>query len=111
MKHFATARFWRCYRKLPTGVREQSDRSFALLRNDPSHRSLQLKRIGQFWSARVGLHYRALAVEAANGDLVWFWIGSHGDYDTLVGRRVAGKRTQPARAKPQSKPRAGRTRD
>lgn len=108
MTHYATARFWRCYRKLPTGVREQSDRSFALLRNDPSHRSLQFKRIGQFWSARIGLHYRALAVEAAN-DLVWFWIGSHGDYDTLVGRKPANTR-QPTRAKPKSKRGSGRAR-
>jgi hypothetical protein len=29
------------------------------------------------------LRYRALAVEA-NGDLVWFWIGSHADYDGLI---------------------------
>ena len=31
--------------------------------------------------------YRALAVEAAN-DLVWFWIGSHADYDVLIGSRT-----------------------
>jgi len=45
---------------------------------------LQLKKIGRFWSVRVGLRYRALAVEA-DDDLVWFWIGSHADYDDLVG--------------------------
>jgi len=31
----------------------------------------------------VGLHYRAIAVEN-EGDLVWFWIGSHADYDRLI---------------------------
>ena len=46
--------------------------------------SLHLKKIGRFWSARVGAHYRALAVEAPDG-LVWFWIGSHADYDRLLG--------------------------
>jgi hypothetical protein len=35
---------------------------------------LQFKKVGRFWSARVGLRYRAVAVEA-DGDLVWFWIG------------------------------------
>jgi hypothetical protein len=33
---------------------------------------------------RVGLRYRALAVEVDEGAL-WFWIGSHADYDALIG--------------------------
>lgn len=51
----------------------------------PAIPSLHFKKVGRFWSARVGLRYRALAV-AAEGDLVWFWIGSHADYDRLTGR-------------------------
>jgi hypothetical protein len=35
-------------------------------------------------SVRVGLRYRALAVEVEGGYL-WFWIGSHADYDKLIG--------------------------
>jgi hypothetical protein len=35
---------------------------------------------------RVGLHYRALAVEH-EADIVWFWVGPHADYDRLVGQR------------------------
>ena len=31
---------------------------------------------------RVGSHHRALAVETNDG-LVWFWIGTHADYDRL----------------------------
>jgi hypothetical protein len=42
-----------------------------------------LKKVGQFWSVRIGLHYRALAVED-DGDLPWFWIGSHAEYDQLL---------------------------
>ncbi len=37
----------------------------------------------RFWSARICLRYRALAVESGE-DLVWFWIGTHADYDKLV---------------------------
>jgi hypothetical protein len=33
---------------------------------------------------RVGLRYRALAVEVDDGCL-WFWIGSHADYGKLIG--------------------------
>jgi len=75
-----------------------ADRSYDLLKADPAHRSLHFKKVGQFWSARVGLRYRALAVEAEN-DLIWFWIGSHAEYDKLVGRKPANRRMQPTRAR------------
>jgi len=109
VKHYATARFWRCYRKLPKEVRQLADRCFALLKSDGSHRSLQFKKIGPLWSARVGLHYRSLAIEAGR-DIVWFWIGSHDEYDKLVGRKPANKRIQPTRATPRSAKGTGRAR-
>jgi len=65
-------------------VRDLADQAYARLKEDPRHPSLQFKKVGRFWPARVGAHYRALAVEAADG-LVWFWIGSHADYDRLLG--------------------------
>jgi hypothetical protein len=83
MKHFASRAFWEVYEKLPEQVRALADKNYALLKSDPRHPSLQFKKVGRFWSVRVGLRYRALAVEA-DGDLVWFWIGSHADYDTLI---------------------------
>jgi hypothetical protein len=73
---------------LPEEIRKAADRSFSLLKASPGHRSLFFKRIGQFRSVRIGLHYRALAVEAGE-DIVWFWIGSHADYDHLLERRKA----------------------
>lgn len=93
MTHYATPRFWRCYRKLPQEVRELADRSYHLLKTDSSHPSLRFKKVGQFWSVRVGLRYRSLAVEAAS-DLVWFWIGTHDNYEKLVGRKPANTRLQ-----------------
>jgi len=107
--HRANPRFWRCYRGLPKDVRELADRNYQLLRADPAHRSLHFKKIAQYWSVRVGLHYRALAVEAGS-HLVWFWIGSHAEYDKLVGRRPADKRMQAKRAKMRVAQRRGRTR-
>jgi hypothetical protein len=57
-----------------------------MLRNDPAHRSLHFRRVGEYWSARVGLHYRALAVED-DEEMVWFWIGSHAVYDQLLNQQ------------------------
>ena len=83
MNHFASPRFWRCYRGLPAAVRELADKDFALLQSDSSHPSLHFKKVGRFRSARVGLQHRALAVEVENG-LLWFWIGNHADYERMI---------------------------
>ncbi|MGD0025813.1 MAG: hypothetical protein ABSC37_14535 [Xanthobacteraceae bacterium] len=83
MSHFASRAFWDAYGKLPGQVRALADKNYALLKENPQHPSLQLKKVGRFWSARVGSGYRALAVEA-DSDLVWFWIGSHADYDAMI---------------------------
>jgi hypothetical protein len=84
VNHRATSRFWQCYRGLLAEVRELADRCYQL-RQDPRHPSLHFKKVGRFWSVRIGLHYRALAV--ANGsDMIWFWIGSHAEYDQILGR-------------------------
>ena len=84
MKHFATTDFWSTYRALPSDVRALADKNFELLKVDPEHPSLRLKKAGRFWSVRVGLRYRALGVEVPDG-ISWFWIGSHAEYDRLLG--------------------------
>jgi len=44
---------------------------------------LHFKKLGKFWSARVGLHHRALAAEVEDG-MLWVWIGTHAEYDRLA---------------------------
>jgi hypothetical protein len=83
MTHRATPRFWACYRALPAEVQQLADRSYQLLCNDPRPPSLHFKKVGRLWSARVGLHYRALAVSLQQ-ELLWVWIGTHAEYDRLV---------------------------
>jgi len=84
LKHHAAPDFWSCYQRLPGGIQQAANKSFALLKQDPRHPSLQFKKLDSVWSAHVGLHYRALAVEVADGFL-WFWIGTHAEYDRIVG--------------------------
>ena len=84
MNHHASPDFWACYRALPASVQDLADKSFVLLKGDSRHPSLHFRKVGRYWSARVGLHHRAVAVEAPDG-LVWFWIGAHAEYDRLVG--------------------------
>jgi hypothetical protein len=84
LNHFADPDFWDCYRLLPEAIRELADKNFGLLKSDSRHPSVRLKKIGVLYSARVGLHYRALARERPDG-LQWFWIGHHSAYDRLIG--------------------------
>jgi hypothetical protein len=73
------------YDQLPAHVRTTADENFEILKSDPRHPSLHLKRVGVFWSVRVGIAWRALAVQH-DDTFVWFWIGSHADYDKLTKR-------------------------
>ena len=83
MTHHASSSFRVAYNALPEFAQRVADRSFELLKTDPKHPSLHLKKIGRYWSVRAGLHVRALAIEV-DGGLLWFWIGSHAEYDTLI---------------------------
>ncbi len=81
--HRATDQFWERYQALPEDVQSVADKSFQLLKENPRHPSLQFKKVGNFWSARVGLAHRALAVEDDTG-FIWVWIGSHADYERIT---------------------------
>lgn len=83
MKHFATANFWYLYRRLPPQTCAITDKNFELLKDNPRHPSLHLKKVGKYFSVRVGLAYRALGVEVPEG-VLWFWIGSHADYERMI---------------------------
>ncbi len=83
MKHLASPAFWNAYERLPQRVRRQADARFALLKANPGHPSLHLKRTGRYWSVRIGPGWRALGTDVEGG-ILWFWIGSHADYDHLL---------------------------
>jgi hypothetical protein len=83
MKHFASPDFWFHYRLLPENIQDLADKNFSLLKENPRHPSLRMKKVGIFWSARVGISYRALGKEREEG-IIWIWIGTHAEYDQLI---------------------------
>lgn len=84
-----TERFRKALAALPEQVRAQARLAYRLFQQDPWHAGLQFKQVHPsqpIYSARVGLGYRALGVR--DGDLIiWFWIGSHADYDRMISQR------------------------
>jgi hypothetical protein len=79
--------FRACFAALPAEVREQARQAYQRWRENPAHPGLRYKPVrGQpgLWSVRVGRGWRALG--RVDGDTItWFWIGSHADYDGLIG--------------------------
>ncbi|MDR1146107.1 MAG: hypothetical protein LBK71_08240 [Verrucomicrobiales bacterium] len=73
--------------RLPVGIQELARQKFTLWRVNTKHPSLDFKPLQwPDWSVRIGDHYRA--VGAKDGDqIMWYWIGSHEEYNNLIGRR------------------------
>ena len=88
MKSHTTARFRQAYAALPAHVRSQARQAYKLFQQNPYHPGLRFKQIHAsqpIFSVRAGLGFRALGIRDGD-DLVWFWIGSHADYDKLLSR-------------------------
>jgi hypothetical protein len=86
MKSRTTERFRKALARLPADVQKQARRAFGIWRRTPNHPSLHFKRIharDPIYAARIGIHWRALAVLRDNA-AIWFWIGPHSEYDMLV---------------------------
>ena len=66
-------------------VQNLADQNFVLLKTNSKHPSLHLKKVAKYWSVRIGTKYRAIAVKLEKGLLwLWFWIGTHAEYDKLL---------------------------
>ncbi len=86
MRHLTLPRFWKHYQELPEEIQILANKNYEILKTNSFHPSLHLKRVGrrrQLWSVRVGDSYRALGVEKSEG-IVWFWIGTHEEYDKIL---------------------------
>jgi hypothetical protein len=84
MRHYASPSFWECYKNLSADIKELADKNYQLLKENPNHPSLHFKKIDKYFSVRVGIKYRALGIAVNEDDVLWFWIGSHGDYDKIL---------------------------
>ncbi|MDQ3328871.1 MAG: hypothetical protein M3506_10165 [Chloroflexota bacterium] len=87
MRSRTTRSFRALLAALPAPIRRQARAAFGEFERDPYHPSLQFKRVvpsdPTIYSVRISLRYRALC-SRRDGDAVWFWIGSHADYDQML---------------------------
>lgn len=83
---YASESFWKCYKTLPREVQRLADKAYLLFKENPSHPSLQFKKVGKkqpVYAARVTDFYRALGLLKGKR-IYWFWIGNHDAYQRLI---------------------------
>ena len=88
MNSYCTQDFWKFFARLPIHVQKQADNAYKRFKLNPYHPSLRFKCISQqesIYSVRIGNSYRALANRDGE-TIIWYWIGSHEDYNHLVSQ-------------------------
>jgi hypothetical protein len=75
---------------LPRDVRARALTAYRIFRANPRHPSLHFKRLqtrSPIVAVRIGRDYRAVGIEREPGSILWFWIGPHEEYETLLSKR------------------------
>lgn len=83
-----TKHFRRMFERLPSDIQNQAKEAYKLFKANPNHPSLRFKRVHgtePIYSVRINIDYRAVGV-ANRGEIVWFWVGTHAEYDKLLDR-------------------------
>jgi hypothetical protein len=83
-----TDRFWRCYRELPEEIKIKAKEAYKKFKRDPYYPALHFKRIHStrpISSLRITKDYRTVGIQQ-NKEIIWFWIGSHADYEKLLNQ-------------------------
>ena len=89
MKSRTTERFRKAFERLPPHVQEQARQAYQRFNEDPHYPSLRFRRVHPtrpIYSVRISRDYRALGVLEGD-EIIWFWIGSHSEYEGLLSRR------------------------
>ena len=86
MKSRTTSRFRRAFAELPPDIQQRAREAYKRFQANPQHPGLRFKQVHAsrpIYSVRVTLGYRAIGVREGD-EIVWFWIGSHDEYDRLL---------------------------
>jgi mRNA-degrading endonuclease RelE of RelBE toxin-antitoxin system len=86
MKSHTTRRFREAFKHLPKPTQRRAREAYNLFQQNPYHPSLRFKQVHPtkpIYSVRISRDYRAVGVRDGD-EMVWFWIGSHTDYEQLL---------------------------
>lgn len=94
-KNKTTRRFRDLYQRLPAQIQKLVRLTAVAFDQDPTrctfrHHALNDTNNGNHlpgsFSVSITMGYRAIYTHDATGTRIWYWVGSHADYDRLVGK-------------------------
>ncbi|MEO1376920.1 MAG: hypothetical protein AAFW70_22020 [Cyanobacteria bacterium J06635_10] len=88
MKSYTTSKFRKMFADLPEQIQEQAREAYRQFKEDPNYPSLRFKKVHPqlpIYSARVNRDYRVVG-QLDEDTVIWFWIGSHAEYDQLLNK-------------------------
>jgi hypothetical protein len=83
-----TERFRRAFARLPPPIQAQARQAYRRFRENHLQPGLRFKQVVpdiDVYSVRVSRGYRALG-RLEGEEIVWFWIGSHAEYEKLLAQ-------------------------
>ena len=86
MNSHITDKFREDFADMPADVEKQAWQAYRLFRENPQHPSLRFKSIHPsrpIYAVRISMDYRAIGIRNGS-DMIWYWIGSHAEYDKLI---------------------------
>ncbi|MGH2515632.1 MAG: hypothetical protein ACRDHP_08250 [Ktedonobacterales bacterium] len=70
-------------------MRKQAQQAYQQFQRDPFYPGLNFEEVDRqrnLWSARITRGYRVMGYRE-DGEITWFWIGSHREYEKLIKAR------------------------
>ena len=87
MNSRTTKRFRQMLSELPVNIQRQTKEAYKLFMEDSRHPSLRFKKVHNtdpIYAARININYRVVGI-VDSGEIIWFWIGPHTEYEKLLG--------------------------
>jgi hypothetical protein len=86
MKSHVSRQFLALLANLPLDIQRQAHEAYRQFQQNPNHPGLNFERIHSrpnTYSTRVNKSYRVLGA-MRQGEMYWYWIGTHAEYDKLI---------------------------
>ena len=79
--------YWASFEDLPEDVKKLAEKNYNLWReshNTPGLRFKQIHKTQPIYSFRVGMKHRTVGIEAPDGKVAWFWVGSFNSFKATI---------------------------
>ncbi|MGD2093284.1 MAG: hypothetical protein PVH61_44400 [Candidatus Aminicenantes bacterium] len=86
MNSYLDEDFIKYFNKLPERIKKRSKKVYRQWKENPFEPRFQFKQVHNskpIYSVRVNIGWRALGYKK-NNTVLWFWIGSHEDYNKII---------------------------